>query len=93
MEVWDNEKLKWEHKPTGRVFPCHFNFSQTFTITYGNTGKNEFYFFYKITQRKLERGKNILMPDLLAFAMSGMHHSSATVAVCFSFFAGIVSTV
>ena len=43
VEVWENEKLKWE-------------FSQTFTsvsITYRNTVKTVFYFFYKITPRKL----------------------------------------
>ena len=35
--VWKDEKLKWEHKPVGRVFPCNFEFSQTTTsvsITY-----------------------------------------------------------
>ena len=34
--------LKWEHEPSGRVFPRYFEFSQTFTtvsITNGNTGK------------------------------------------------------
>ena len=38
-------------------------FSQTSTsvsITYGNTGKNVFDFFYKITRRKLKRGSSLL---------------------------------
>ena len=41
-QVWENEKLKWEHEPERRVFPRNFEFSQTSTsvyITYGNTGK------------------------------------------------------
>ena len=45
------------------VFPHYFEFSQTSTsvyITYGNTGKNVFYFFYKITRRKLKRGNSFL---------------------------------
>ena len=53
VEVWENEKLQFEH----------FEFSQTFTsvsITYGNTEKNVFYFFYKITRRKLRRGNSFL---------------------------------
>ena len=63
VEVWENEKLKWEHEPVGRVFPRNFEFSQTSTsvsITYGNTGKNVFYFVYKITRRKLKRGNSLL---------------------------------
>ena len=38
-----------------RVFPRNSEFSQTSTsvsVTYGNTGKNVFYFFYKITRGK-----------------------------------------
>ena len=31
MEVWENEKLKWEHETVGRVFPRYFEFSQVFT--------------------------------------------------------------
>ena len=63
MEVWENERLQWEHEPTGRVFPCYFEFSQTFTrasITYGNKGGNVSYFFYEITHRKLKRGNSLL---------------------------------
>ena len=43
VEVWENEKLQWEHEPVGRVFPRYFEFSQTFRsvyLTYGNTVKN-----------------------------------------------------
>ena len=46
QEVWENEKLKWEHEPVGQVFPRNFEFSQISTsvpITYGNTGKNVFF--------------------------------------------------
>ena len=53
VKVWENVKLKWEHEPVGQVFPRNFEFSQTCTsvsITYGNTGKDVFYFFYKITR-------------------------------------------
>ena len=42
VEVWESEKLKWEHEPVGRVFPRYLEFSQTFisvSITYGNTEK------------------------------------------------------
>ena len=63
VEVWENEKLQWKHELVGRVFPRYFEFSQTFTsvsITYGNTEKNVFYFFYKITRRKLKRGNSLL---------------------------------
>ena len=31
VEVWENEKLKWEHEPVGRVFQRYFEFSQTST--------------------------------------------------------------
>ena len=31
VEVWENEKLKWEHKPVVRVFQRNSKFSQTFT--------------------------------------------------------------
>ena len=63
VDVWENEKLKWEHEPIGRVFPRYFEFSQTFTsvsITYGSTLKKVFYFVYKITRRKLKRGNSLL---------------------------------
>ena len=64
VEVWENEKLKWEHEHIlWLVFPRNFEFSQTSTsvsITYGNMGKNVFYFFYKITRRKLKRGDSLL---------------------------------
>ena len=63
MEVWQNEKLQWEHKPTGQVFPRYFEFSQTFmsvSILYGNIVKNVFYYFYKITCRKLKCGNSLL---------------------------------
>ena len=40
-----------------RVLP---NFHECFYITYGNTGKDDFYFFYKITRRKLKRGNSLL---------------------------------
>ena len=59
VEVWENEKLKWEHEPAGRVFPRNFEFSQTSTsvsITRGNTrgggggGGDVFYAFYKNNQ-------------------------------------------
>ena len=52
MEVWENEELKWEHKPAGRVFPRNVEFSQTFTsvsIAVCKHGGNVFYFIYKIT--------------------------------------------
>ena len=29
VEVWENEKLKWEQQTVGRVFPRYFEFSQT----------------------------------------------------------------
>ena len=61
VEVWENEKLKLEH--VGRVFPRNFEFSRTSTsvsITYGITGKTVFYFFHKITRRKLKRGNSLL---------------------------------
>ena len=51
VEVWENEKLKWEHKPVGRVFPHNFEFSQTSTSVSINVckhGKNVFNFFYKM---------------------------------------------
>ena len=63
VEVWENEKLKWEREPVERVFPRNFEVPQTSTsvfITYGNTGKNVFNFFYKITRRKLKRGNSLL---------------------------------
>ena len=50
-------------EPVGRAFPRYLEFSQTSTrvsITYGNTGKNVFYFFYKMTRRKIKRGNNLL---------------------------------
>ena len=63
MEVWENEKLKWEHEPRSanvstqfRVFP---NFHECFYNVW-NMGKNVFYFFYKITRRKLKRGSSLL---------------------------------
>ena len=63
MEVWENEKLKWEHEPRSanvstqfRVFP---NFHECFYNVW-NMGKNVFYFFYKITRRKLKRGNSLL---------------------------------
>ena len=31
VEVWENEKLKWEREHAGRVFPRYFEFSKTFT--------------------------------------------------------------
>ena len=55
----------WEREIEVRVFPsCYFEFSQASTsvlisITYGNT-ENCFYFFYKITRRKLKRGNSLL---------------------------------
>ena len=55
--------MQWEHEPIERVFSRYFEFSQTFTsvsITYGITGKNVFYFFYKITRRKLKRWNSLL---------------------------------
>ena len=55
MEVLENEKLKWERELVGQVFPRYFEFFKTFTnvsVTYGNTLKDVFYFFYKITCRK-----------------------------------------
>ena len=66
VEVWENEKLKWEDEPAGRVFPRYFEFSQTSTsvsITYGNTEKTVFYFFYKITRRKLVTASNATKPN------------------------------
>ena len=42
VEVWENEKLKWEHEPVGRVFPSHLELSETSTsvsITHGNREK------------------------------------------------------
>ena len=54
-----SQKLEW--KPAGRVFSR--TFSQTFTsvsITYGTRKENVFYFFYKLTRRKLKRGNCIL---------------------------------
>ena len=42
VEVWENEKLKWEHEHAGRVFPRYFEFSQTSTsisITVSKHGK------------------------------------------------------
>ena len=50
-------------KPAGRVFSRYFEFSQTFTsvsITYGTRKQKVFYFFYKLTRRKLKRGNCIL---------------------------------
>ena len=32
VEVWENEKLKWEYEPVGRVFPRYFE-------CFGNTIK------------------------------------------------------
>ena len=42
VEVWEDDKLKWEYEPAvfPRVFPRYLEFSQTSTsvsITYGNT--------------------------------------------------------
>ena len=50
VEVLENEKLKWEHESTRRVFRVLTSVS----ITYGNRSTNVFYFFYKITRKKLE---------------------------------------
>ena len=38
VEVWENEKLKWEHESARQVFPRYFEFSQTSTSvsTHGN---------------------------------------------------------
>ena len=51
VEVWENEKLKWENEPVGRVFSRNFSFSQTCTsvsTTYENTrGKMISTFFIK----------------------------------------------
>ena len=50
-------------KPAGRVFSRYFEFSQTSTsvsITYGTRKKNVFYFFYRLTRRKLKRENCIL---------------------------------
>ena len=48
-----------DKKKTFEIFPRNFEFSQTSTsvsITYGDTGGgNVFYFFYKITRRKLKK--------------------------------------
>ena len=79
MEVWENEKLQREHEPIGRMFSHNFGLSQTFMsvpITYRNTGKYVFYFFYEIARRKLKR-RNILfcqsvnspLPFKMAYAM------------------------
>ena len=60
VEVWENEKLKWEYEPVGRVFPRNFEFSQTSTSVsraYGDT-ENVFYFVYKITRSFLYRSVN-----------------------------------
>ena len=50
-----------------RVFPRYFEFSQTPTsvsITYGNTGGNVFYFFCKISRKKLKCGNSLLYQNL-----------------------------
>ena len=67
VEVWENEKLKWEYELIRRMFPRNFDFFQTSTsvsITYGNTGGGErgkcFCFSYKITRRRLKRGNSLL---------------------------------
>ena len=47
VEVWENEKLKWEHEPVGRVFQRNSKFSETFTsvsITVCKHGKKGFLF-------------------------------------------------
>ena len=56
VEVWENEKLQWEHEHIGRMFPRNFVFSQTFIGTRGNV----LYFFYKITRGKLKRGNSLI---------------------------------
>ena len=43
VEVWENEKLKWKHELTGRLFSRFIEFSQTFTsvsITVWEHGEN-----------------------------------------------------
>ena len=52
----------WEHEPVEWVFTRNFEFSQTSTsvsIMYGNMGIFFFYFFYKITRRKLKRRNSL----------------------------------
>ena len=64
MEVWEKEKLKcMEHDSARQVFPRYCEFSQISTsvsITYGNSGKSVFYFFYRVTRRKLKCGNKLL---------------------------------
>ena len=59
LEEREIEVRKWKW-----VFPRHLQFSQTSTsgnmYVYGNMGKNVFYFFYKITRRKLKRRNSLL---------------------------------
>ena len=56
VEVWENKKLKWKHKPTGQVFRAISSppkLPQEFYNVWEHR-KNVFYFFYKITHRKLK---------------------------------------
>ena len=52
--------LAWQWWSVPTLFRVLPNFHKCFYITYGNTGKKVFYFFYKITRRKLKRGDSLL---------------------------------
>ena len=61
LEVWENEKLKWEHKPVGRVFPRNFEFSQTSTSVSILTGLKSHAFICRL-------------PDLFQFYLNQWKH-------------------
>ena len=58
--IWENEKLKWEHKHVVRTFPRYFEFSRTSTRVSVTYFYNVFLYnlFYKIMRRKLKCGNN-----------------------------------
>ena len=63
VEVWENEKLKWEHESRTASASTLFRVLQNFDECLYNAwehGENVFYFFYKVTSRKLKRGNSIL---------------------------------
>ena len=56
VEVWENEKLKWEREPVMRVFQFHAISSFPKLPRVFLQGNIYIYIFYKITRRKLKCG-------------------------------------
>ena len=59
MEVWVNEKLKWEHEPVGQ-FPVLPNFHDCFYNVWEHGNKCLLFLLYNNPYRKLKRGNSLL---------------------------------